>query len=92
MRRDSRARSGDSAVNDGGYGLGEDRNLGLNGSYTKSDAIGGRFPGDDQSEEEILGPDFQQSQQRSDDDGLEQAILVTEEYQVTSSRAHRPEE
>ncbi|KAH7142930.1 hypothetical protein B0J13DRAFT_585588 [Dactylonectria estremocensis] len=74
-------------------GLGADRKLGLNGPCTKSYVIRGRFLGDNQSEEEIQGPNFLQSQQRrSDDDGLEKGILVTEGYQVTSSRARRRDE
>ncbi|KAM0335134.1 hypothetical protein ACHAQA_000174 [Verticillium albo-atrum] len=69
-----------------------DRKLGLSGPYTKSYALGGggRVPGDDQSEEEILGPDYRQSLKAGGGTGggayQNGQIKVTEEFHMTTSR------
>jgi hypothetical protein len=76
IHHDNCAPSGGSLVNDGEHGLGADRNLGPGGPNSMAYAIGGSYPGDNQSEEEILGLNFQQSQQRrTDDDRLEKGSL-----------------
>ncbi|KAH7136271.1 hypothetical protein EDB81DRAFT_902015 [Dactylonectria macrodidyma] len=82
---ENRTHSGDPSITDEERGIVVGKSMGLKNPYTTTYAIGGTFPGDNQSEEEILGPDFQASQQRrSDDAGLDKGILVTEEYQVRS--------
>jgi len=71
-----------------------DRKLGLNGPFTKSYAMGGeRVTGDNQSDEEILGPDFRRSQRQGTSMDIQRkghggGIQVTEEFEITTSRAH----
>lgn len=67
----------------------EERKLGIGGPFTKSYAVGGgRVCGDNQSDEEILVPNFRRSQQRAADldaQHMGMGIRVTDEYKVTSS-------
>ncbi|KAH6985377.1 hypothetical protein EDB80DRAFT_821903 [Ilyonectria destructans] len=93
LYHENRTHSGDPSITDEERGIVAGKSMGLKDPYTTTYAIGGRFPADNQSEEEILGPDFQVSQQRrSDDAGLDKGILVTEEYQVRSFKADRRRE
>ncbi|KAM6519004.1 hypothetical protein FALCPG4_012660 [Fusarium falciforme] len=61
-----------------------ERKLGIGGPFTKSYVRGGeRVRGDNQSDEQILGPDFRRSQ-RDDLESQDKGIRVT--YEVTTSR------
>ncbi|KAM0420320.1 hypothetical protein ACHAPT_011862 [Fusarium lateritium] len=61
-----------------------ERKLGIGGPFTKSYVMGGeRVRGDNQSDEQILGPDFRRSQ-RDDLESQDKGIRVT--YEVTTSR------
>lgn len=75
----------DGDVSDGDDSITKaERKLGIGGPYTKSYVMGGdRVRGDDQSDEQILGPDFRQSQ-RTDLESQDKGIRVT--YEVTTSR------
>ncbi|KAM5354838.1 hypothetical protein ACJ41O_001484 [Fusarium nematophilum] len=56
-RLENRTQSGDTSIAD------EERAMGLNSPFTKAYAVGS-FPADNQSEEEILGSDFQASTEK----------------------------
>ncbi|KAH7121707.1 hypothetical protein EDB81DRAFT_861572 [Dactylonectria macrodidyma] len=72
-------------ASDGGDSITKaERKLGFGGPFTKAYAMGGeRVRGDNQSDEEILGPDFRRSQ-RADLARQDKGITVT--YDVQTSR------
>lgn len=63
-----------------------ERKIGIKGPFTKAYAMGGNHvKRDDQSDEEILGPDFRRSQMRTDVESQEAGIRFTEEFKITST-------
>ncbi|KAH8657362.1 hypothetical protein BGZ61DRAFT_371278 [Ilyonectria robusta] len=87
--RPGQANKDDDTLDDRDSITKEERKLGIGGPFTKSYAVGGgRIRGDNQSDEEILVPNFRRSQQRAAEIDAKQmgmGIRVTEEYKVTSS-------
>ena len=88
------AASSDHSLTGGDSVTTADRKLGLNGPFTKSYAMGGeRVTGDNQSDEEILGPDFRRSQRQEASIDVQRkgtsggGIQVTDEFEITTSRA-----
>ncbi|KAF5007139.1 hypothetical protein FDECE_6525 [Fusarium decemcellulare] len=79
-----RAGPKDDDTSDGGDSITKaERKLGIGGPFNKAYAKGGeRVRGDNQSDEQILGPDFRRSQ-RADLESQDKGITVT--YEVTTS-------
>ncbi|KAF5002153.1 hypothetical protein FDECE_10715 [Fusarium decemcellulare] len=87
----TRSRAAGPQMSDGaGHNSEPDKDMAVNGSYTEVYAMGCGYPADNRSEEGILGASMHSQQRPSDDISLEKGIVVTEEYQVTSTTA-RPQ-